>query len=474
MAREPTLPASVRDLPRLLAEQIALHRVPGAAMSVLFEGEVHSAAAGYANVPAAIETDTRTVFQIGSITKIFLTTLALILAEDGLVDLGAPAVGYLPDLRIAHAPCPPTITLRMLLDHTCGIDSDLFEEFGDDDAALARYVRACEQLALLHEPGKFRSYSNAGTCIAGRVLEAAAGTPFNRLLTEHVLRPAGITRFSFFDVDSLRFRTAVGHHWDDAAGAYALPNPLRLPACMSPAGSVLSMTADDLLRFGRVHLDDGVTEDGKRLLSAASVKAMQAPNDLPPASSRLRLGWAAAPSDRGEFILASGAAKEQNSFLVIHPASGFGLSLLTNTTGGGDRILLDLGRRIIGECTDAELIIRVRAAEDLDITKTDVSGLDTGGLEGVYGIGTTRLTVTRAGGELRLHVRQAWSNTEPPHEACSVLVPLSDNLFVPVSKQDSQSRVVLEFLRGGPAGTPATHIAYGNRVYARAAGRSAP
>ena len=447
------------DLTARLAEQIERHHVPGAAISVLWDGRIYSAAAGYANVPAGIEADTRTVFQIGSITKIFLTTLALILVEDGLVDLDAPVIRYLPDLRIAHAPCPECITLRMLLNHTCGIDSDLFEEFGTGDEALGRYVRACEQLSLIHAPGKFRSYSNSATCIAGRLLEVAAGIPFNRLLTERVLRPIRIKHFSFFDVNTLRFRTALGHHWDDAMQAYGLPDPLCLPACMSPAGSVLSMTADDLLRFGRMHLSDGLTEDGKRLLSPAGVKAMQLPNDdIPPSSSRLRLGWASTASDRGEFILASGAAKEQNSFLVIHPSSGFGISLLTNTTGGGDRILFDLGRRIIRECTGAELTIRSRAAEDLDITRTEVSDFDTQGFEGVYGIGTTRLTITRVGRELHLNVRHSWSNSDWPQEEHAVLVPLSDRLFVPISKKDPRSRVILEFLVDGSAGEAPTHI----------------
>ncbi len=135
--------------------------------------------------------------------------------------------------------------------------------------------------------------------------------------------PCGIVRFNFFDVNALRFRTALGHHWDASANNFVLTDPLFLPASLSPAGSLLSMTAEDLLRFGRLHLDQGVTADGKRLLSVKAVAAMQAPNsDVPPPGSQLRLGWGALVSDQGEFIAASGAAKEQNAFLVIHPPTG--------------------------------------------------------------------------------------------------------------------------------------------------------
>ncbi len=148
MGLEGRVPMELWDLPAKLAAQIAKHRIPGASLAVLNGGTVYSASVGLANVPADIAVDDHTIFQIGSITKTFMTTLAMMLAEDGLLDLDAAVVRYIPDLRIAHRPCPETVTVRMLLNHTSGIDSDLFEDFGNDDGALGPFRRGLRTACL--------------------------------------------------------------------------------------------------------------------------------------------------------------------------------------------------------------------------------------------------------------------------------------------------------------------------------------
>src|SRR4051794_11547035 len=113
-------------LDALLAE----HGVVGASVAVLSGDQITAAAAGTANLRSGLPVGTDTVFQIGSITKVYTATLVLQLVEEGLLDLDTPVVEYLPEFRVVDAAATRTVTTRQLLSHTSGIDGDVFDDFG--------------------------------------------------------------------------------------------------------------------------------------------------------------------------------------------------------------------------------------------------------------------------------------------------------------------------------------------------------
>src|SRR5687768_2543773 len=109
-----------------LDELIAEHNVPGAALAVSTSGTTHVAASGSANLVAGIETTPDTLFQIGSITKVYTAALAMRLVDSGDLDLDAPIVQYVPDFRVADEDVTARVTMRQLLSHTSGFGGDLF------------------------------------------------------------------------------------------------------------------------------------------------------------------------------------------------------------------------------------------------------------------------------------------------------------------------------------------------------------
>ena len=128
----------------MLAER---HKVPGAALGILRTGagrrrpdEVVEAAYGYANFPARIEATTDTLFQIGSMSKVWTATMAMQLVDEGKLDLDAPVADVLPELRLADAEVAKTVTVRHLLNHTSGIDGDVFTDTGRGDDCVEKYV----------------------------------------------------------------------------------------------------------------------------------------------------------------------------------------------------------------------------------------------------------------------------------------------------------------------------------------------
>ena len=105
-----------------LAEQlpalIEKYDVPGAAVAVLAGGEVVDGAAGVLNKATGVEATADSLFQIGSITKLWTSTLVMQLVDEGKVDLDVPVRTYLPEFKIGDEAAAAQITTRQLLNHT--------------------------------------------------------------------------------------------------------------------------------------------------------------------------------------------------------------------------------------------------------------------------------------------------------------------------------------------------------------------
>src|SRR3954454_3671405 len=148
----------------LLADK---HGVPGASLAVLADGEVADTAYGVLNRRTGAEATPDSLWQIGSISKVWTATLAMQLVDDGLLDLDSPVADYLPELELADADVAKTVTMRHLLTHTSGIDGDVFTDTGRGDECLERYVALLAEVKQNHPLGATWSYCNSGFSLAG-------------------------------------------------------------------------------------------------------------------------------------------------------------------------------------------------------------------------------------------------------------------------------------------------------------------
>lgn len=194
-----------------LAGLIAEYEVPGANLAFLHEGEVHEFAAGVLNVDTGVEVTTDSLFQIGSVSKVWTATQIMLLVERGELTLDTPVVQVLPEFRVADPEVTKTVTIRHLLSHTSGIDGDFFLDTGRGDDCIEKYVEACADLAQNHPIGATQSYCNAGFTIAGRVIERLTGKVWDAALREQIIEPLGLTHTHTLPEDVLRFRGAMGH-----------------------------------------------------------------------------------------------------------------------------------------------------------------------------------------------------------------------------------------------------------------------
>ncbi|WP_434443604.1 serine hydrolase domain-containing protein [Lentzea sp. E54] len=337
------------NLPRLVAE----HGVPGAAVAVTVGDDVVEAAAGVLNKNTGVETTTDSVFQIGSITKVWTATLVLQLVDEDLLDLDAPVRDYLPDFRIADEDAAARITVRQLLNHTAGFEGDLFTDTGRGDDCVEKYVATLHDTPQLFAPGEMFSYNNAGYVVLGRIVEVLRGKPYDDCLREHLFAPLGLTHAAADAYEAIMFRAAAGHlTHDEDAGPQTAPI-WALVRSNAPAGSTLAMSPRDLLKFARMHMQGGAD-----VLSAAGVEAMrqvqvQVP-DLALMGDAWGLGWEMFHYPQATVIGHDGGTIGQNAFLRMVPEHGVAVALLTN---GGKVIDLyqAIFRHVLRELAGVEL-----------------------------------------------------------------------------------------------------------------------
>ncbi|MCC8246183.1 serine hydrolase domain-containing protein [Saccharothrix luteola] len=317
---------------RRLAELCEAHQVPGASLAVLVDGEIHECATGVLHRGTGVEATTDSLFQIGSITKLYTATLIMQLVAEGALDLDAPVISVLPEFAVADAVATKTVTTRQLLSHTSGIDGDFFHDTGRGDDCVAAYVAACAGLGQNHPPGATMSYCNSGFTVLGRIIEVLTGQVWDDVLRERLLDPIGAHSTVTLAEDVLRFRSALGHLGEP--GEEPVPAPVwGLARSAGPAGTI-NATAADVVRFARLHLDGGRAPDGTVVLPAEQVAAMRRPFVQLPAGPAHHmcwgLGWIVYDWPGGPVIGHDGATVGQKAFLRVVPESNVAIALLTN------------------------------------------------------------------------------------------------------------------------------------------------
>jgi len=336
----PRTPLDANALEQRLEEAAARHGVPGAVVGVLQGSTLTEAAAGVTNLATGEPVERHTMFLIGSISKLWTTTLVMQLVDSGAVELDAPVRRYLPDLQLSDRAALDAVTVRHLLSHTSGIDEDLTLYDGREDACVERYVERVGELPQLHAPGTLFSYCNTGMILAGRLVEVMTGGTYDQALADRLIGPLGLEHTVTLPEDAILQSAAVGHIVRrDGPGLQVTPR-WTLPRASGPAGGTICASASDLLTFAGVHLGEGRSHTGVSILSAASAAAMQERQISLPGSSGdgamglgtdQGLGWRLGSRDGVRVIGHGGGNIGQYCQLVAVPDEGVAIAILTNS-----------------------------------------------------------------------------------------------------------------------------------------------
>jgi CubicO group peptidase (beta-lactamase class C family) len=337
---------TIEDFGPVLAELAAKHKVPGVSLAVSRGGELALSTHGVANVRTGVSVDADTLFQIGSITKVYTATVVMRLVESGQVDLEEPVVKYVPEFELA-VPGADEVTVRHLLTHTSGIQGDYFDDFGTGDDAIEQYVASMAALDFVHPTGAMFSYCNSGFVLLGHLIEKVTGKPYASALWSLLLEPAGLNDTKLRPADMLAYRYAVGHVVAPDADPVVAPIIL-MPQSTAPAGSLTSATARDVVAFARLHMA------GDAVLAPMTEPQAEFPA-AGAAPVHMGLAWVLGTWPGDVKILAhTGGTIGQLAFLVAVPSHDLVVCCLTNSTRGA-LMWEELGRHVFGSVAGLEL-----------------------------------------------------------------------------------------------------------------------
>lgn len=322
-------------------------RVPGLSIAVVDRDRLLFAAGfGAADLASARPATPDTAYLWFSMTKIVTATAALRLADEGRLDLDAPAADYVDYLR---APGPRQPTVRQLLTHTAGLANPLPIRWAhaagadtpDPEAMLRRLMS--RRRAYRHPVGRTARYTNLGYLAAGQVITAAAGQPFETYVRQAVLEPAGMTRTGF----------AYQPDGDTATGYLRSPHVAEpVIRRVLPAGVAASRHGDHLAlnrfyvdgpaygglvgnvldagRFLQLHLGDGQL-DGQRVLTPATTRAMRTIEHTGKPFNH-GIGWFRQPTQTADWVEHYGAGAGFWNVMRLYPTRRLGVVVMTNST----------------------------------------------------------------------------------------------------------------------------------------------
>jgi CubicO group peptidase (beta-lactamase class C family) len=357
MATEAELKAQVS----VLANEL---NVPGVGVGVVFGDEDHQAFHGVTSVEDPLEVNERTLFQNGSTGKTYTSTAILRLVERGEMDLDATIRTYVPDLKLQDEDVARDVTLLQLLNHTAGWDGDLFENTGEGDDALDRYVARMATIAQVTPLGATVSYNNASLSLAGKALENVTGKMYEDVIRELVFEPLGMDRSFYFAKELMTYRFSQGHK-QDQDGRIEVSRPWELGRYGNPMGGAVTTVADQLT-WARFHMGDGTAKDGTRVLSEQMLKRMQQPTVECPGNAlgdAVGISWLIRDVEGLKVVAHGGDTSGQHSIFEMVPEERFAITALTNCGPNGG----EFNERIMRWAFEAYLGVTIEDPEPLHL-----------------------------------------------------------------------------------------------------------
>lgn len=278
--------------------------------------------------PVPVDAD-RTLFRIGSVSKLVTATAVMQLVESGDLDLDAPVTNYL-DMNL-NTRFPEPVTVRHLLTHTAGFEDKLHGVITTPDAGATSLRDAVvdDPPEQIFPPGTVPAYSNYSDGLAAAVVQQVTGKAFADVIEERIFAAAGMDTATLEQPLPHRLRQAMSKGYDHV-GSDEVPFEVVSPA---PAGAI-SATASDMSAFMLAQLDPGGP-----LLDADTLREMQGPglgaNDLGGLANgpRMTLGFFEENRNGHRVIGHGGDLTAFHAQLDLWPDDGAGIFVSLNSTG---------------------------------------------------------------------------------------------------------------------------------------------
>jgi CubicO group peptidase (beta-lactamase class C family) len=320
-----------------LQNEVDSKNIPGALMLIRRNGEnAYLKSFGVRDPGGSVPMTPDTIFRIYSMSKPITTVAAMMLVEEGKLQLNDPLSKYIPafaDVKVgveaknedgsAHldlVPAKHPITIQDLMRHTSGLTYGFFGEglvkkayvdakLTDGDPDLAGFVDRLAKLPLAYQPGTTWDYSQS-VDVLGRVIEVVSGKSLYQFEKERLLDPLGMKDTGFYVTDPAK-QSLIAEPFpnDRTIGPGSQMGDPRVVKKLESGGGGMVSTIHDYARFAQMILNGG-TLDGKRYLSPKTVAYM------------------------GSNHIGRGSGVKPGPYYLPGPGFGFGLGFAVRTEEG--------------------------------------------------------------------------------------------------------------------------------------------
>lgn len=344
----------------ILSDRVARKRAMGIVVATFEQGrapQIYSAGvSGIAGLPL----DGNTIFEIGSITKVFSNTILADMVRKGEVSLDDPVAKYLP-ARV-HVPerNGKKITLLDLATQSSGLPrlpsnlnpADATNPYAD--YSVTQLYEFLSAYSLPRDIGSQYEYSNLGMGLLGHALALRAGENYEALVKERVLAPLGMRESGITLTPSMKSHTAQGFNGNGT------PVPLWDLPTLAGAGALRS-SANDMLKFLAANLDSTSVPLGKAMAMAHAVRKPIGSNNS------IGLAWNTVELFGTPVTWHNGGTGGYRTFIGMDLPHHRGVIVLSNSTNSPD----DIGFHLLVPQVPMDVPAKVRTEVSIDPAKLD-------------------------------------------------------------------------------------------------------
>ncbi len=348
VARDPAVSAALTQLDVQLAAVLKERNLPGLSACVVYDRElIWAKGYGYADLESRVPADADSIYEIGSVTKLFNAVMLMKLRDAGRLSLDDPIEKYLPEFKVKSSfPDSRPPTFREVVSHVSGLP----REFGFDvgkSGHLQQYPAAVVLAGIKDKEMQYPAhsgfhYSNLGIYIIGQALQKIAGEPYTQYMQRNVFDPLGMRSTGWEYTEAMKPHRAIGYLAAKPDGSREVA-PLFVPGDFGVSAGGIQSSVRDMAKFISLQFGEGPAA-GAQILGGTTLREMR--SSLVPAENWLwgyGIGWEVEKYTRHVGICHTGGTLGFASKVRAVPDLKLGFVLLVNQDTDSD----ELSRKLV-------------------------------------------------------------------------------------------------------------------------------
>lgn len=294
--------------------------IPGISIAIYYNGQDYFYNYGFADKQKHIPITKDSIFELASITKVFVSTLLALEVQNGKMNLSDSVVHYIPQLNKTQGLPIDRVTLVDLATHTSSFPRQM-EQFGVARSDRSGFINRLKSWRPKVRVGTQYKYSNIGFGFLGLILEQATGDTLNALTAQNITNPLGMNHTYYNVPKSLKISEAQGYRFNNNNAPYYVPANFL-------GGGALRSSSADMLKFVKANLGINIQNASPQLLSA--MQFAQQPFFVVRPKFTMGLGWQRVRRGKELLITKNGGNQGFNTFIGFSPEKKLGVVVLTN------------------------------------------------------------------------------------------------------------------------------------------------